>query len=240
MNELEYLKKYIHPDDNIEEAIKRLEQGEPVQYIVGDVDFYGNIIKVNKNVLIPRRETEELVEKTMDYIKKLFPNQDINILDIGTGSGCIPITLKKYFPNNNVSAVDISEEALEVAVDNSLSNNVEINFIHSNLFENVSGKYHCIISNPPYIKEDEEIMDIVKNNEPHLALYAPNNGLYFYEEILKEANKYLEEKFIIAFEIGETQGQDILNISEKYFPTSKAILEKDLQHFDRFIFIVNE
>ena len=131
MNELEYLKKYIHPDDNIEEAIKRLEQGEPVQYIVGDVDFYGNIIKVNKNVLIPRRETEELVEKTMDYIKKLFPNQDINILDIGTGSGCIPITLKKYFPNNNVSAVDISEEALEVAVDNSLSNNVEINFIHS-------------------------------------------------------------------------------------------------------------
>ena len=240
MNELEYLKKYIHPDDNIEEAIKRLEQGEPVQYIVGDVDFYGNIIKVNKNVLIPRRETEELVEKTMDYIKKLFPNQDINILDIGTGSGCIPITLKKYFPNNNVSAVDISEEALEVAVDNSLSNNVEINFIHSNLFENVSGKYHCIISNPPYIKEDEEIMDIVKNNEPHLALYAPNNGLYFYEEILKEANKYLEEKFIIAFEIGETQGQDILNIAEKYFPTSKAILEKDLQHFDRFIFIVNE
>ena len=240
MNELEYLKKYIHPDDNIEEAIKRLEQGEPVQYIVGDVDFYGNIIKVNKNVLIPRRETEELVEKTMDYIKKLFPNQDINILDIGTGSGCIPITLKKHFPNNNISAVDISEEALEVAVDNSLSNNVEINFIHSNLFENVSGKYHCIISNPPYIKEDEEIMDIVKNNEPHLALYAPNNGLYFYEEILKEANKYLEEKFIIAFEIGETQGQDILNIAEKYFPTSKAILEKDLQHFDRFIFIVNE
>ena len=81
MNELEYLKKYIHPEDNLEEAIKRLEDGEPVQYIVGDVDFYGNIIKVNKNVLIPRRETEELVEKTMEYIKKLFPNQDINILD---------------------------------------------------------------------------------------------------------------------------------------------------------------
>ncbi len=240
MNELEYLKKYIHPEDNLEEAIKRLEDGEPVQYIVGDVDFYGNIIKVNKNVLIPRRETEELVEKTMEYIKKLFPNQDINILDIGTGSGCIPITLKKYFPKSNVSAVDISKEALDIAVDNSQINNVNINFIHSNLFENVSGKYHCIISNPPYIKEDEEIMDIVKNNEPHLALYAPNNGLFFYEEILKKANQYLEEKFIIAFEIGETQGQDILNIAEKCFPTSKAILEKDLQHFDRFIFIVNE
>ena len=240
MNELEYLKKYLHPEDNLEEAIKRLEKGEPVQYIVGDVDFYGNIIKVNKNVLIPRRETEELVEKTMEYIKKLFPNQDINIIDIGTGSGCIPITLKKYFPTSNVSAVDISEEALKVAVDNSLSNSVDINFIHSNLFENVSGKYHCIISNPPYIKEDEEIMDIVKNNEPHLALYAPNEGLYFYEEILKEANKYLEDKFIIAFEIGETQGQDILNIAGKYFPDAKLLLEKDLQHLDRLVFIINE
>lgn len=240
MNELEYLKKYIHPEDNLEEAIKRLEAGEPVQYIVGDVDFYGNIIKVNKNVLIPRRETEELVEKTIEYIKKLFPNQNISMLDIGTGSGCIPITLKKHFPNSNVSAVDISEDALKVAVDNSLSNNVNINFIQSNLFENVSGKYHCIISNPPYIKEDEEIMDIVKNNEPHLALYAPNEGLYFYEEILKEANKYLEDKFIIAFEIGETQGQDILAIAGKYFPTSKLLLEKDLQHLDRFVFIINE
>ena len=240
MNELEYLKKYLHPEDNLEEAIKRLEKGEPVQYIVGDVDFYGNIIKVNKNVLIPRRETEELVEKTIELIKKLFPNQNISILDIGTGSGCIPITLKKYFPNNNITAVDISQEALKVAVDNSLSNNVNINFIQSNLFENVYGKYHCIISNPPYIKEDEEIMDIVKNNEPHLALYAPNEGLYFYEEILKEANKYLEDKFIIAFEIGETQGQDIINIAGKYFPNSKVILEKDLQHLDRFIFVINE
>jgi release factor glutamine methyltransferase len=240
MNELEYLKKYIHPEDNLEEAIKRLEAGEPVQYIVGDVDFYGNIIKVNKNVLIPRRETEELVEKTMEYIKKIFPNQDINMLDIGTGSGCIPITLKKNFPKSNVSAVDISEDALKVAVDNSASNNVEINFIHSNLFENISGKYHCIISNPPYIKEDEEIMDIVKNNEPPLALYAPNDGLYFYEEILKEANKYLEDKFILAFEIGETQGQDILDIAGKYFPTSKILLEKDLQRLDRFVFIINE
>ena len=240
MNELEYLKKYIHPEDNLDEAIKRLEAGEPVQYIVGDVDFYGNIIKVNKNVLIPRRETEELVEKTIEYIKKLFPNQNISMLDIGTGSGCIPITLKKHFPNSNISAVDISEDALKVAVDNSLSNNVNINFIQSNLFENVSGKYHCIISNPPYIKEDEEIMDIVKNNEPHLALYAPNEGLYFYEEILKEANKYLEDKFIIAFEIGETQGEDILAIAGKYFPTSKLLYEKDLQHLDRFVFIIKE
>ena len=240
MNELEYLKKYIHPEDNLEEAIKRLNNGEPVQYIVGDVDFYGNIIKVNKNVLIPRRETEELVEKTIERIKKIFPKENINIIDIGTGSGCIPITMKKFLPNSNISAVDISQEALKVAVDNSNNNNVDINYIHSNIFENVSGKYHCIISNPPYIKENEEIMDIVKNNEPHLALYAPNDGLYFYQEILKEASKYLEEKFIIAFEIGETQGQEIINIAKNYFPESNIVLEKDLQHLDRFIFITNE
>lgn len=240
MNELEYLKKYIHPEDNLEEAIKRLEKGEPVQYIIGDVDFYGNIIKVNKNVLIPRRETEELVEKTIERIKKIFPNENINIIDIGTGSGCIPITMKKFLPNSTISAVDISQDALKVAVDNSKLNNTDINFIHSNLFENVSGKYHCIISNPPYIKEDEEIMDIVKNNEPHLALYAPNKGLYFYQEIIKEASKYLENKFIIAFEIGETQGREIIAIAKKYFPNANIVLEKDLQHLDRFVFITNE
>lgn len=240
MNELEYLKKYIHPEDNLEEAIKRLEKGEPVQYIIGDVDFYGNIIKVNKNVLIPRRETEELVEKTIERIKKIFPDENINIIDIGTGSGCIPITMKKFLPNSTISAVDISQDALKVAVDNSELNNTDINFIHSNLFENVSGKYHCIISNPPYIKEDEEIMAIVKNNEPHLALYAPNEGLYFYQEIIKEASKYLENKFIIAFEIGETQGREIIELAKKYFPNANIVLEKDLQHLDRFVFITNE
>ncbi len=240
MDEIEYLKKYLHPEDNLEEAIKRLEKGEPVQYIVGDVNFYGNIIKVNKNVLIPRRETEELVEKTSKLIGKLFPNGELSIIDIGTGSGCIPITLKKLFPKSNITAVDISQEALSIAVDNSKLNDTDITFVQSNLLGNISGKYNLIISNPPYIAYNESIMDIVKDNEPHLALYAPNDGLYFYEEILKQASNYLEEKFIIAFEIGETQGKAILDMAGKYFPKSKTYLEKDLQHFDRFIFIVNE
>lgn len=237
MNELEYLKKYLHPEDNLEEAIKRLENGEPVQYIVGDVDFYGNILKVNKNVLIPRRETEELVEKTIELLKE-FKNP--KIIDIGTGSGCIPITLKKQIPNSEITAVDISKEALEVAKQNALLNNVDIKFIESNLFENINEKFDCIISNPPYIRYDEKIMDIVKNNEPHLALYAPDNGLYFYKEILKNASNFTNNRFIIAFEIGEEQGTDIITIAKEYFPTSKIILEKDLQKFDRFIFIINE
>ena len=238
MNELEYLKKYLHKEDNLDEAIKRLNNGEPVQYIVGDVDFYGNIIKVNKNVLIPRRETEELVEKTQELIKNLF-DKDISILDIGTGSGCIPITLKKIFPKSNITAIDISNKALEVAKNNALLNNVDINYIQSDIFSNINNKYDCIISNPPYLKEDDYIMDIVKNNEPHIALYADNNGLYFYEEILKNANKYLNNKYLIAFEIGETQGEDIIKKAKKYFPNATIKLEKDLQKLDRFIFIMN-
>ena len=239
MNELEYLKKYLHKEDNLEEAIKRLEAGEPVQYIVGDVDFYGNIIKVNKNVLIPRRETEELVEKTVNYIKKyLSPN--IDILDIGTGSGCIPITLKKLLPNSNITGSDISKEALEVATSNAFDNNTQVTFIESDVFTNITSKYDCIISNPPYIRYDEEIMDIVKNNEPHLALFAEDEGLYFYKKIISESSKYLKEKFIIAFEIGEEQGEAIKTIATSQFPNAKVLLEQDMQHLDRFIFIISE
>lgn len=239
MNELEYLKKYLHKEDNLEEAIKRLEAGEPVQYIVGDVDFYGNIIKVNKNVLIPRRETEELVEKTVNYIKKyLSPN--IDILDIGTGSGCIPITLKKLLPNSNITGSDISKEALEVATSNASDNNTQVTFIESDIFTNITSKYDCIISNPPYIRYDEEIMDIVKNNEPHLALFAEDEGLYFYKKIISESSKYLKEKFIIAFEIGEEQGEAIKTIATSQFPNAKVLLEQDMQHLDRFIFIIGE
>ena len=239
MNELEYLKKYLHKEDNLEEAIKRLEAGEPVQYIVGDVDFYGNIIKVNKNVLIPRRETEELVEKTVNYIKK-YLNTEIDILDIGTGSGCIPITLKKLLPNSNITGADISKEALEVATSNASFNNKQVTFIESDVFTNITSKYDCIISNPPYIRYDEKIMDIVKNNEPHLALFAEDEGLYFYKKIISESPKYLKEKFIIAFEIGEEQGEAIKQIAKNQFPNAKVLLEQDMQHLDRFIFIINE
>ena len=240
MTELEYLKKYLPKDQNLNEAIKRLEAGEPVQYIVGDVDFYGNIIKVNKNVLIPRPETEELVEKTYNLIQDIYPNKNINILDIGTGSGCISISLKKLIPESNVTACDISKKALEVAKDNAISNNTEIEFIQSDIFSNIKDKYDCIISNPPYIRYNEEIMDIVKNNEPHEALYADDNGLYFYKEILKHAKDYLKDKFIIAFEIGELQAEDIISISKEYFKECQIYKEQDLRNFDRFIFIVKK
>lgn len=239
MKDIEYLKKYYK--GNIEDAKKRLEQGEPVQYIVGDVDFYGNIIKVNKNVLIPRFETEELLKRSIDYIKFNYDTKRnvIDIADIGTGSGCIAITLKKEL-NCNVDAVDISSEAIEVAKENALANNVDIDFYTGNLLEPLNKKYDIIISNPPYISRDEEIMDIVKNNEPEIALYAPDDGAYYYEEILRNSKKYLKEEFSIIFEIGSRHGDKLLSLAKKYYPEARIKIDQDLQGNDRYCFIEGE
>lgn len=236
MTDINYLEKYL-PKNKLKEGIERLQNGEPVQYIVGNVNFYGNEIKVNKNVLIPRFETEELVEYTISYIKKMF-KEKINIIDLGTGSGCIAITLKKKI-NSNVSAIDISKEALEVARENAKKNKVEIDFIQNDMLDNISNKFDVIISNPPYISKNEEIQDIVRKNEPFLALYADNEGLYYYEKIIKQAKKNLKEKFIIAFEIGYMQGDKIKKIAEQNYPKAEVVLKKDLQGKDRFIFIIN-
>ena len=236
MTDINYLEKYL-PKNKLKEGIERLQNGEPVQYIVGNVNFYGNEIKVNKNVLIPRFETEELVEYTISYIKKMF-KEKINIIDLGTGSGCIAITLKKKI-NSNVSAIDISKEALEVARENAKKNKVEINFIQNDMLDNISNKFDVIISNPPYISKNEEIQDIVRKNEPSLALYADNEGLYYYEKIIKQAKKNLKEKFIIAFEIGYMQGDKIKKLAEQNYPKAEVVLKKDLQGKDRFIFIIN-
>ena len=234
--DVEYLKKYLS-SDKYEEGIKLLEKGIPVQYIVGNVNFYGNTINVNENVLIPRFETELLVEKTIKLINKYF-DKKIDILDIGTGSGCIAITLNKEI-SSNVDAVDISEAALKVARENNKINNTNVNFYHSDVFSNVNNKYDVIISNPPYIAYEEEIMDIVYNNEPHIALFADNNGFYFYDKILKECKKNLNDKFIIAFEIGDKQGLLIEKIANEYLTDVVVVIEKDYSDRDRFVFIGN-
>lgn len=238
MNDIEYLRKYLK-DKDLDTALKELESGIPVQYIVGNTNFYGYDFKVNRNTLIPRFETELLVEKTYNYIKKYFNKDNIKILDIGTGSGCIAITLNKLLNNGDITGIDISSEALEVAKENNISNNTNVKFIESDIFSNVSDRYDVIISNPPYISYDEEIMDIVYSNEPHSALFALDNGLYFYDKILSECRKYLNDKFLIAFEIGYKQGNDIINIINKYFDNVNISLEKDYSGKDRFIFIWN-
>ena len=234
MTNREYLEQYLEKD-KLEDGLKRLESGEPVQYIVGNMDFYGFNFDIDSRVLIPRFETEELVEKTINYLK--YYKQDLSIIDLGTGSGCIAITLKKLLPSSNVTAVDLSTDALEVAKGNAKKLGADINFIQSDMLSNATGKFDCIISNPPYIAYDEEIMEIVKNNEPHIALYADNNGLYFYEEILKNCSKFLNDKFLIAFEMGQTQGEAIKDLAHKYLSNITVSIEKDMQGLDRFVFI---
>ena len=239
MNDIEYLRKYLK-DKDLDTALKELESGIPVQYIVGNTNFYGYDFKVNRNTLIPRFETELLVEKTYNYIKKYFNKDNIRILDIGTGSGCIAITLNILLNSCDITGIDISSEALEVAKENNISNNTNVKFIESDIFSNVSDKYDVIISNPPYISYgDTEVMDIVKNNEPHLALYAKDNGLYFYDKIIKDSSKYLNDKFIMAFEIGYKQGKDITKIVNKYYKDINMSVEKDYSGRDRFVFIWN-
>ena len=219
-------------NDGIEKIIK----GIPVQYIVGNVDFYGYIINIDKNVLIPRFETERLVELTIEKINKKFKKP--TILDIGTGSGCIAITLKKEI-DCEVDAIDISDDALKLARENAINNDVKITFYKSNVLRNVSKKFDVIISNPPYLSEEDEVMDIVKNNEPHLALYAKNNGLYFYEEILKNCIYSLKSNYLIAFEIGEKQKEAITKLAHLYLENVNVECYQDYSGKDRYIFISN-
>ena len=165
-------------------AISRLQKEEPIQYILGKTEFYGFPFKVTNNTLIPRPETEELVEWILTEVAK---TQKLNILDIGTGTGCIPISLAKHLPNANISAIDVSKEALLIAKENATSNNVVINFIEQDILlaKDLSKEYDIIVSNPPYVRELEkvEIKNNVLENEPHLALFVDDNDpLLFYDK----------------------------------------------------------
>lgn len=217
--------------------IQALKNNKPIQYVIGNVNFYGNKFLVNENVLIPRFETEELVENTINLIEEIFPNKNLKVIDLGTGSGCIGITLKKKIPELNVTLLDISPKALEIAQENAKNLDTEVTLLENDMLENINEKYDIIISNPPYIKDGEKIQDIVKNNEPHLALYAGIDGLDCYKKILKEAKKCINKTFLIAFEIGKTQKNDIISLTKTFFPQATIISKKDMQERDRMIFI---
>jgi release factor glutamine methyltransferase len=216
----------LHPDFEISETdlgkwktiISELKTEKPIQYITGEVWFYGLRFEVNENTLIPRPETEELVEWIVDGLKVKGKVQ--RILDIGTGSGCIPIALKKEIPNAQVSAIDISEKALEMARKNAFDNQVEVNFIHQDILETESldEKYDVIVSNPPYVRnlEKQEIKRNVLDYEPHLALFVDDfDALLFYRKIAQLALKSLEPNGILFFEINQYLGKETVELLEK-------------------------
>ena len=229
----------IVADDVVEKyksQIALLTVDKPVQYVIGKANFYGNDYIVNEHTLIPRFETEELVEKALIYINKLFPNKNLKVIDLGTGTGCIGITIKKHLPLANVTLVDIDPNTLEITKENAKQLNADVNIIESNYWENITDKFDIVISNPPYIKLNEKIETIVSKNEPKLALYAGIDGLDAYREILRNIKSHLNNSYLIAFEIGCTQKNDIENLILKVLKDVTIESYQDLQGRDRMIF----
>lgn len=225
---------------NLEPIVNKINNHYPIQYLIGNVDFYGYTIKVNEDVLIPRFETETLVEKTLDLIKKLNL-ENSSLLDIGTGSGCISVALKCEMPSLEITAIDKSRKALMLARKNAKFNKVKINFICKDLFKyNLVNDYDIIVSNPPYIEENSDVSPEVKY-EPREAIFVSNdNPLIYYEEVLKVALKALNKKHLIAFEIDEDHAEDLKKLVKKYFKSDKIRIEKDLSGKDRYMFIYSK
>jgi len=238
-----YLELSLHLEEDVKEeiivkfykSINYVKDGKPIQYALNSVNFYGYNFYIDERVLIPRFETEELVYNTNIFINKYF--NKVNLLDLCCGSGCIGLTLKKLNNDINLSLSDLSPYALEVCEINKTNLNVEAKIIESDLFSNISSKYDIIISNPPYVSKDDEIDELVINNEPKIALFANNDGLEFYERILLDCEKYLNDKYLIAFEIGESQKDKVIELINKYLSNVKIITKKDMSLRDRMVFI---
>jgi release factor glutamine methyltransferase len=224
----------------LENALARLEVNEPIQYVIGETWFYNLLFKVNKNVLIPRPETEELVEIIIAYLKQF--KEEKNIIDIGTGSGCIPISIKKYIPLGNVWAIDVSDDALHIAKENARKNDVEINFSQVDFLNEVTYNempiFDVIISNPPYIPQNEcsKLDKNVTMHEPHIALFVPDNdALIFYKKILLFAENNLATNGKIFLEVHEDLANETANVFvEKNYTVE---IKKDMQEKNRMLLI---
>ena len=225
----------------LKSTLKRLQKEEPIQYILGETEFYGLPFIVNKNTLIPRPETEELVEWILLEIAKLQGciTTTLSVLDIGTGTGCIPISLAKNLTDVKITAIDISPEALKVAKQNATLNNVEITFLEMDILKThqLEKQYDIIVSNPPYVRELEkaEIKNNVLQNEPHLALFVEDHTpLIFYAKIADLAKQCLTKEGILFFEINQYLGKETIEMLEqKGFKNIE--LKKDVFGNDRMI-----
>lgn len=227
----------INKENEYKEYIEKIIKGKPVQYITNNQEFMKLNFYVDENVLIPQPDTEILVEKV---IKSIDIMENIEILDMCTGSGCIGISLAKNIKNTKVTLVDISKEAIEIAKKNAIQNEVEnkITFIQSDMFKNVKGKFDIIVSNPPYIKTDIiQTLDKQVQNEPHIALDGGEDGLDFYKILINEAHKYLKKDGKIFLEIGYDQKQEVENLVKQSKHYKKIETIKDLSQNDRVIIL---
>lgn len=213
--------------------VQKFVDGWPAQYLTSKASFYGSQLKVTEATLIPRPETEELV----DWILADYDEQPIKLLDVGTGTGAIGLALKAQRPTWDVTLSDISADALAVAKQNATALNESVKFVQSDLLNDVDGKYDVIVSNPPYIAEDErKYMDrSVLEHEPELALFAPHHGLAIYQRIAAECTPYLNPHARMYFEIGFHQGQAVKQIFEEQFPQASVEVRQDINHHDRMV-----
>ena len=219
----------------VEEIYKKLANHIPAQYIIGHAEFFGMQLKVDERVLIPRPETEELVELILDE----NPKENLNVLDIGTGSGAIALALAKNRPDWTITAADISQDALDLAMENANNQGLTLFFIKSNCFSEISSKYDIIVSNPPYIsREDQEEVGLnVLHSEPHVALFADEDGLAIYRRIAEESKDYLNDGGKIYLEIGYKQGQSVPTLFKENFPEKRVRTLKDQFGQDRMVVI---
>ena len=217
---------------------KHIKEDMPLSHLVGFEYFYDRKFKVTKDVLSPRMETEELIYRVIEYVKTT-KKDSVKILDLCTGSGIIAITLKKELEIKSIEVIasDISEEALEVAKENAELNNADIKFIQSDVFNDIDEKFDIIVSNPPYIDRKDEITmkTNVLNYDPHLALFAEEEGIYFYRKIIEEAKNYLKDSGVIFFEIGHDQREKIIKLAD--MNDYNAEVYKDLNGRDRIAFL---
>ena len=219
----------------VEEIFKKLAAHIPAQYIIGHAEFFGMQLKVDERVLIPRPETEELVE----LILTENPEKNLKVLDIGTGSGAIALALAKNRPDWSVTAADISQDALDLSLENANSQNLNLSFIKSDCFSEISSKYDIIVSNPPYIsREDQEEVGLnVLHSEPHLALFADEDGLAIYRRIAEDSKDYLNDGGKIYLEIGYKQGQSVPALFMENLPEKRVRTFKDQFGQDRMVVI---
>ena len=212
----------------------------PVQHITGIQEFYGYEFNVDNTVLIPRPETEELVENILLTYDE-FMSHEVDVVDIGCGSGCIGITLKLEEPRMNVTLTDISHEAVLKASENAKKLGADVSFLEGDMLKPLEGKkFDILVSNPPYIPTNEEIQDLVKDNEPWVALFGGEDGLKFYRIILSQAKQYLKGRNIIAFEHGYDKNKEIKELALKYFPNAEVRQIKDIFGKDRMTIVINK